>query len=57
MGQAQKQLRYSSNAVKEISSDLGYTDYKYFIRLFTKATGKSPSVFRKTQYIPNIHNQ
>jgi AraC family transcriptional activator of pobA len=47
IGEAQKQLRYSSKMVKEIAINLGYSDHKYFIRLFTKIIGRSPSAFRK----------
>jgi len=47
IGEAQKQLRYSAKTVKQIAMNLGYSDYKYFIRLFTKINGGSPSAFRK----------
>ncbi len=47
IGEAQRQLRYSSKSVKEIAGSLGFTDYKYFSRLFTKIVGSSPSDFRK----------
>jgi len=49
IGDAQKQLIYSAKTVKEIAYNLGYVDYKYFIRLFTKIVGQSPSVFRNTR--------
>lgn len=42
-----KRLLYHTNlTVKEIASSLGFEDNAYFTRLFTKATGKSPSQFR-----------
>ena len=47
IGEAQRQLRYTTRTGKEIAFDLGYSDQKYFIRLFSKVTGRSPSVFRK----------
>lgn len=47
IGEAQRQLRYSSKTVKEIAFSLGFSDYKYFSRLFTKIVGRSPSVFRR----------
>jgi AraC family transcriptional activator of pobA len=47
VGEAKRQLRYSSKTIKEIAANLGYNDYKYFIRLFSKILGQSPSVFRK----------
>jgi AraC family transcriptional activator of pobA len=45
--EAQRQLFYTGNSVKEIAYALGYEDYKYFIRLFGKTVGSSPSNFRK----------
>ena len=47
IGDARKQLRYTTKTVKEIASNLGFGDVKYFIRLFSKVVGKSPSAFRK----------
>lgn len=47
IGEAKKQLKYSTKTIKEIANSLGYDDYKYFIRLFTKIVNSSPSVFRK----------
>jgi AraC family transcriptional activator of pobA len=55
IGEAQKQLRYSAKTLKEIAMLLGYSDYKYFLRLFTKITGRSPSAFRKyTKSSPDL---
>lgn len=45
--EAQRQLFYSSKSIKEIAYALGYEDYKYFIRLFGKTVGCSPTRFRK----------
>ncbi|WP_306349590.1 AraC family transcriptional regulator [Flavobacterium sp. '19STA2R22 D10 B1'] len=45
--EAQRLLYYSELSIKEIAIDLGYEDYKYFNRLFSKVTGYSPGVFRK----------
>lgn len=45
--QAKRMLVYTDLAVKEISSRLGIDDYAYFSRLFTQATGISPSMFRR----------
>jgi AraC family transcriptional activator of pobA len=47
MGEAKRQLRYTTRTVKEIAFNLGYVDYKYFIRLLSKIAGQSPSGFRK----------
>ncbi|MDR6197606.1 helix-turn-helix transcriptional regulator [Siphonobacter sp. SORGH_AS_0500] len=45
--EAQRRLFYTSQSIKEIAYALGYEDYKYFIRLFSKTVGKSPAQFRK----------
>ncbi|MBW8684776.1 helix-turn-helix domain-containing protein [Chitinophaga rhizophila] len=50
IGEAQRLILYTSKTVKEISSDLGFTDHKYFIRLFGKVAGISPTVFRKANH-------
>ncbi len=44
--EAKRLLYHSDNSVKEIASDLGYDDYPYFSRLFTKVAGISPLAFR-----------
>ena len=41
-----RELAYSTQSIQEISQRLGFEDYTYFSRLFSKATGISPSVFR-----------
>lgn len=45
--QAKRQLAYTSLSAKEIAYNLGYDDYAYFSKLFTKNTGISPSEYRK----------
>lgn len=45
--QAKRLLFYPNNSVKEITSELGYEDYAYFIRLLTKVSKLSPTHFRK----------
>lgn len=44
--EAKRLLSHSDIAVKEIAAQLGYDDYPYFSRFFTKATGKTPIAFR-----------
>jgi AraC family transcriptional activator of pobA len=44
--EAKRLLYHSGKSVKEIAADLGYDDYPYFSRLFTKATGMSALAFR-----------
>lgn len=43
---AKRMLCHTNMSVKEIATTLGFDDSAYFTRLFTKATGKSPSRFR-----------
>lgn len=45
--EAQRLLCFTNKSIKEIAFQLGYEDYKYFIRLFSKSVGVSPSNFRK----------
>ncbi|EDM37800.1 transcriptional regulator, AraC family protein [Pedobacter sp. BAL39] len=51
IGEAQRQLLYTSKSVKEVACVLGYDDWKYFTRLFSKIAGMSPTTFRKANYL------
>jgi len=44
--EAKRLLYYSDTSVKEIATVLGYDDYPYFSRLFTKVTGITALAFR-----------
>lgn len=44
--EAKRLLYHSDKSVKEIATALGYDDYPYFSRLFTKVVGMSALVFR-----------
>lgn len=44
--EAKRLLSHSDQAIKEIAAELGYDDYPYFSRLFTKVVGKTPVAFR-----------
>lgn len=44
--EAKRLLYHSDKSVKEIASELGYDDYPYFSRLFTKTTGMTALAFR-----------
>lgn len=44
--EARRLLYHSGKSVKEIATALGYDDYPYFSRLFTKVTGTSALAFR-----------
>ncbi len=52
--EAQRLLFYTDKSVKEVAFQLGYDDYKYFIRMFGKTTGTSPSTFRKNSKSPDF---
>lgn len=45
--EAKRQLYHSDSSLKEIAASLGYDDYPYFSRLFTKLVGISPIAFRQ----------
>ncbi|WP_125720477.1 helix-turn-helix domain-containing protein [Flavobacterium ustbae] len=45
--EAQRLLYYTDKSIKEISDLLGYEDEKYFMRIFRKKTGFSPTEYRK----------
>ena len=47
--EAQRQLLYSQDSVKQIAYSLGFNDSAYFTRFFKKATSKSPLQFKKEQ--------
>jgi AraC-like DNA-binding protein len=44
--EAKRLLYHSDIAVKEIATELGYDDYPYFTRLFTKVSGMTALAFR-----------
>lgn len=44
--EAKRMLFHSDQSVKEIAGVLGYDDFSYFTRLFTKTVGTTPLVFR-----------
>ncbi|CAN5241130.1 AraC family transcriptional regulator [soil metagenome] len=44
--EAKRLLYYSKKSVKEIATELGYDDYPYFSRLFTKVAGMTALAFR-----------
>lgn len=46
--EAKRLLYHSDKSVKEIAAELGYDDYPYFSRLFTKVTGMTAVTFRRT---------
>lgn len=48
--EAKRLLYHSDNSVKEIATALGYDDYPYFSRLFTKVAGMTPFAFRSKKH-------
>jgi len=44
--EAKRLLYHSDQSLKEIAAILGYDDYPYFSRLFTKVAGIAPLNFR-----------
>jgi AraC family transcriptional activator of pobA len=53
--EAKRILSHTPLTVKEVSLELGYSDWTYFIRIFGKSTGKTPSQFRKENTFPSSH--
>ena len=47
---AKRLLYHTDKSVKEIAFELGYDDYPYFSRLFTKSTGMSALTFRNKRH-------
>lgn len=48
--EAKRLLSHSDKAVKEIATELGYDDYPYFSRLFTKVSGMTALTFRSKNH-------
>ena len=48
--EAKRLLYHSNQSLKEIAAALGYDDYAYFSRLFTKVAGMSPVSFRNKNF-------
>jgi len=48
--EARRLLYHTDKSVKEIAFELGYADYPYFSRLFSKATGNTAIAFRKKNH-------
>lgn len=48
--EAKRMLYHTDKSVKEIAFELGYDDYPYFSRIFTKSTGISALAFRNKRH-------
>lgn len=44
---AKKQLKKTTHSIQDIALKIGYEDISYFSKTFKKATGYSPSMYRK----------
>jgi len=44
---AQELLRNTNDSIETVAEKVGYSDYFYFMKFFKKATGMSPSEYRK----------
>ena len=44
---AQELLRLTNASLHEVARKVGYSDYSHFTRVFKKATGISPSAYRR----------
>ncbi|MEO6685493.1 MAG: helix-turn-helix domain-containing protein [Dyadobacter sp.] len=49
--EAKRLLHHSDKSVKEIATHLGYDDYPYFSRLFSKVTGTTALAFRNKNHV------
>lgn len=56
MLEAKRQVRYSSQMIKEIAYNLGYDDPSYFVKFFKRQTGMLPSDFREMDEVPHCMN-
>ena len=45
--EARRELAYTAMSVKEVASDLGFSDAGYFTRFFQRLTGQTPSAWRQ----------
>ena len=50
-------LRDTDNEIQEISSYVGYTDNNYFVKVFKKVYGITPSGYRKKYQSGNAHDK
>jgi AraC-like DNA-binding protein len=48
--EAKRLIYHSDKSFKEIATELGYDEYAYFSRLFTKVTGMTAAAFRKKNH-------
>lgn len=42
-------LDYPEMSISQIAEDCGYSDYNYFIAVFSQSTGQSPGAYRRTR--------
>ncbi|MDR6550391.1 response regulator [Paenibacillus qinlingensis] len=54
IGHAKQLLHYSEWSVAEIADQTGFTDDAYFIKLFKREVGQTPSAYRKAKVISDL---
>ncbi|MGG1554504.1 AraC family transcriptional regulator [Paenibacillus ferrarius] len=50
MEEAKRLLRTSELSLQDVGERVGYEDYNYFIRMFRKTVGSTPSAYRRSAY-------
>ena len=48
--EAERELTYTADSIKQIAAKLGFEDEAYFSRFFKKETGQSPKAFRQRSH-------
>ncbi len=57
INKAKDLLTRTDKNIKRIAYDVGIQDEKYFMRLFKKYMGLTPTDFRKAYYLKNFNSQ
>lgn len=53
--EAKRHLAYTEKTIKQIATELGFSDLSYFMRYFKKQTKNTPDQFRKSVgYVPSV---
>lgn len=53
--EAERELTYTADSIKQIAAKLGFEDEAYFSRFFKKATGLSPKAFRASTNLARLN--
>ena len=49
--QAAKLLKETGEPISSVGQTVGYSDHSYFCRVFKKITGKTPSEYRRENFV------